>query len=394
VRFFLGGYTADGDGRATGIGVLEAGDPEGPLAGGQLAMRADAVGTDGSPSWLAWHPTLDVVYAALETAGLVQAFRRTGPASFSPLGRPVAAGELVCHVAVDPAGRWLAATCWGDGRVVRMPLDADGALVSARVAEPRPDADAGDGMFAGGRPLDELGDRGGLGRPLDELGDRGEVGDRGGLGRPLDELGDRGDRVSRAHQARFVGERTLVTTDMGLDRVHFWQVAGDGLREADRVALPSGSGPRHTVWHPSGHLYVVTELSNEIFVLAPPRDGHGWRIAGGVPVSAGATPGADFAAEIALSRDASFVVVGLRGSNTLATLRVRGTGTELVPVALAESGVDWPRHHVIARDTILVAGQRSDEVASVGFDERTGAPGRVRHRVATPSPSCLLVDRA
>jgi len=199
--------------------------------------------------------------------------------------------------------------------------------------------------------------------------------------------------VSRAHQARFVGARTLVTTDMGLDQVRFWHTAGDGLREVDRVVLPFGSGPRHTVWHPSGHLYVVTELSHEVFVLSPPTGGDGWRVVGGSPLAAVTMPG-DFAAEIALSRDAAFVYVGLRGSNTIATLRVRGTGTELTPVALVESGVDWPRHHLITRDTLLVAGQRSDEVASLGLDERTGVPGRVRHRVATPSPSCLLPDRA
>ena len=368
MRFFLGAYTDDGDGAAGGIGVLDAGDPEGPLAGGQLSVLPDAVRTGGSPSWLTWHPTLDVVYAALEGDGAVQAFRRTGPASFAPLGQPMAAGALVCHVAVEPSGAWLAATCWGDGRVVRIALDADGAPVSARVAEPRADADADGGMF-------------GEGRPLDKLGDRGVGADRGG------------ERVSRSHQARFVGARTLVTTDMGLDQVRFWHTAGDGLREVDRVVLPFGSGPRHTVWHPSGHLYVVTELSHEVFVLSPPTDGHGWRVVGGTPVAAVTMPG-DFAAEIALSRDADFAYVGLRGSNTIATLRVRGTGTELTPVALVESGVDWPRHHLIARDTLLVAGQRSDEVASLGLDERTGVPGRVRHRVATPSPSCLLPDRA
>lgn len=377
MRFFLGAYTDDGDGAAAGIGVLDAGDPDGPLAGGQLSVLRDAARTGGSPSWLTWHPTLDVVYAALEAAGTVQAFRRTGPATLAPLGRPVEAGALVCHVAVDPSGSWLVASCWGDGRVVRIALDTAGTPLSARVAEPRADVDADDGMFGVGRPLDRLGD-------LEGLGDPGEGGDLDGLG----------ERVSRAHQGRFVGARTLVTTDMGLDQVRFWHTAGDGLREVDRIALPFGSGPRHTVWHPSGHLYVVTELSHEVFVLAPPRDGHGWRIVGGTPVAAATLPGAEFAAEIALSRDADFAYVGLRGSNTIAVLRVRGTGTELTPVALVESGVDWPRHHVIARDTLLVAGERSDEVASLGLDERTGVPGRVRHRVATPSPSCLLPDRA
>ena len=42
----------------------------------------------------------------------------------------------------------------------------------------------------------------------------------------------------------------------------------------------------------------------------------------------------------------------------------------------------WPRHHVVARDTLLVAGQLSDEVVSLGIDLRTGVPGRVRHRTA------------
>ncbi len=74
-------------------------------------------------------------------------------------------------------------------------------------------------------------------------------------------------------------------------------------------------------------------------------------------------------------------------------MRVAGHGERLVPVALTESGVDWPRHHVVVRDTLLVAGQRSDEVASLTLDERTGVPDRIRHRAAVPSPTCLLPAR-
>jgi 6-phosphogluconolactonase (cycloisomerase 2 family) len=47
----------------------------------------------------------------------------------------------------------------------------------------------------------------------------------------------------------------------------------------------------------------------------------------------------------------------------------------------------------VVRDILLVAGQRSDEVASLTLDVRTGVPGRVRHRAATPSPTCLLPAR-
>ncbi|MFV0373703.1 lactonase family protein [Microbacterium sp.] len=172
--------------------------------------------------------------------------------------------------------------------------------------------------------------------------------------------------------------------------MRLWRAESAGLALAQAVALPQGSGPRHLVWHPSGHLFVVTELSREVFALAPDAAG-AWRLVGGAPLAPG-LPDTDTAAEIALSRDGAFVVAGLRGSDALAVLRVGGDGAAFTPVALADAGVRWPRHHVVVRDTILVAGQRSNEVASLGFDERTGAPGRVRHRTVAPSPTCLLPD--
>lgn len=372
MRFLIGSYTADAGGAAAGIGVLRAGDPDGPLAGGQLSVGADAVSTGGSPSWLAWHPQLDVLYAALEGEGAVQAFRRTGTEAFTAVGAPVAVGDAVCHVAVEPGGRWLVASCWGDGQVVRVELDADGVPGAVAAA---PAADTSGDAALDGRSSEEA--------ALLGLAFTPPVAASGAV---------REDRRSRAHQARFVGTRSMVTTDLGLDRVRVWHTDGAALREVDAIELPRGCGPRHTVWHPSGHLYVVTELSLELFVIAPPRAGAGWRLVGGTPLSPGAAVGADAAAKIALSRDAQTVYAALRGSDTIAALRVRGDGREVTPTALVESGVAWPRHHTVVSDTLLVAGERSHEVVSLGLDERTGVPGRVRHRVATPSPSHLLPD--
>ncbi len=144
-------------------------------------------------------------------------------------------------------------------------------------------------------------------------------------------------------------------------------------------------------------MYVVTELSLEVFVLASDPAASAaerWRVVGGTSLGAGTVPGSDFAAEIALTRDAAYAIVGIRGTNTLATVRVRDGGRALAPVALAESGVDWPRHHVVERDTVLVAGQLSNEIVSLTLDERTGAIGRVRRRVEAPSPTRLLAARS
>lgn len=425
MRLLVGGYTAESNGRASGIGVLHAGAADDVLAGGSLSRRPDAVVTGGSPSWIARHPALDVVYAALEGAGRVRAFRRTGEESYAPLGIHREAGGLVCHVAVAPDGSSLAVSCGGDGRVVYMPLDAHGAPLAPVIASaaedpyappPSPSRSPRDGSGATRQPTwpavsahqsslagggVDAGDLAAAARAL-----RGAVGaeyahlvpdvpdplgglDSAGVSGSVAEFApDGADRVSRAHQAVFLPGGLVATTDMGFDLVRFWRVSGDRLAERGRVVLPRGSGPRHMVWHPSGHLYVVTKLSHDVFALAADSSGT-WRLVAGAPLSPAVLPG-DAAAELTASRDGAFLYAGVRGSDTIAVLRVRGSGAELSPIALVEAGVEWPRHHVVLRDTLLVAGQRSDEVVSLAIDQRTGVPGRVRHRVESPSPSCLV----
>ncbi|MBN9176815.1 MAG: beta-propeller fold lactonase family protein [Microbacterium sp.] len=407
MRFWVGGYTADAAGAAgaagvagaaDGIGVLHAGAVDSPLASGDLAFAGVAASAP-SPSWIAAHPTLDVLYAAQEFTGTVRAFVRTGEETFAPHGAAVDAGDAVCHVAVAPDGSSLIAACWGDGRVVQYPLGTDGRIGAARVAAAAEDpaAEAGTpaqlaelSALAGMTGFTALGDL-----PLFGAEAQAAIEEDGADG--SDAAPTAPERVSRAHQARFLPGGVLVTTDLGYDLVRFWTAGAAGLRLTQEVTLPRGSGPRHAVWHPSGHLYVVTELSLEVFVLAadpaaPPASR--WRIVGGAPLAAGVTPGSDAAAEIALTRDAQYAVAGIRGSNALATLRVRDGGRTLAPVALAEAGVVWPRHHVIERDTVLVVGQRSNDVAALALDERTGAVGRVRRRAEVPSPTMLLAARA
>ncbi|TDN91001.1 beta-propeller fold lactonase family protein [Microbacterium sp. BK668] len=391
MRFWLGGYSADMGGSATGIGILHAGAPDAALAGGSLGFAGDAVATGGSPSWVTAHPALDVVYAALEGAGTVQAFRRTGEASFIALGDPVEAGEAVCHIAVAPDGSSLVASCWGDGRVVRMTTDASGRPSAPAIApsaadpygpEAPPPAGAGDlDLAAAARALREA-----AGEEYAHL-----VPGVDPEPEATSDAGAEASRLSHAHQAIFLPRGVVATTDMGFDLVRFWRSGTRGPAAMQDVVLPRGSGPRHAVWHPSGHLYVVTELSHEVFALAPDEAG-AWRIVAGTPLAAGIPP-EDTAAEIASSRDGRFLYAGVRGSDTIAVLGVRGEGDVIQPTALVEAGVHWPRHHVVMRDDLLVAGQLSEEVASLGIDLRTGVPGRVRHRTPAPSPTCIVPAR-
>ena len=377
-RFWTGGYGVDMEGPADGIGLLAVDEGRGPTT---LAYRG-AVAPAPSPSWLAHHPSLDVVYAALEGSGEVAAFARTGETALRPLGRPVAAGQYVCHLAVAPDGRFLVASCYGDGRVVRIGLDAAGGLVPDardKAAEVR------EALF-GGRDAEARDDA----PPASQTDPAASVDPYASDPNRLDPNGD--PRVSHAHAAAFLPDGRIATTDLGYDLVRIWRASASGLALDHEIVLPRGSGPRHMVVHPSGHLHVVTEYSCELFTLAADREGR-WGLIAATVVSAIATPGHDYPSELSRSRDGETLYVGVRGSNTIAALRVRGSGERVEPLALADAGVDWPRHHLVHDGALLVAGQRSDEISVLDLDERTGAPGSVRHRTPAPAPTHLLLAR-
>lgn len=374
-RFWLGGYGPGMDGAADGIGLL-AGD-EGREAT-TLAYRG-AVVQAPSPSWLARHPSLDVVYAALEGDAAVQAFARTGESALAPLGAPVPVGDGVCHVAVAPNGSSLVASCYGDGRVVRFALDGEG-----RILPPKPDAAAALRAALFGDDLDP--DAPAATPPGDGVA-------------ALDPYAVGGDRTSHAHAAVFLPDGRIATTDLGFDLVRIWRASTSsatqgsaGLTLDHEVVLPLGTGPRHMVMHPSGHLHVVTEYSCEVFTLAAAADGT-WSVVASTLSSPIAQVGTDFPAELARSRDGQFLYTALRGSNTIAALRVRGGGESLESVALADSGVDWPRHHLVHEGKMLVAGQRSDTITLLDLDERTGAPLGIRHEAQVPTPTHFVPVR-
>ncbi|GAA3934271.1 lactonase family protein [Microbacterium soli] len=364
-RFWLGGYGPDMEGDAEGIGFLAVDDGRGPST---LAHRGTAAPV-ASPSWLAQHPRLDVVYAALEGAGAVQAFARSGEATLRPLGPSLTAGDSVCHLAVSPDGRMLIASCYGDGQVIRYGIAEDGGLVPAapdRAAVLRAalfgqeGADAEQGASAASDP-----------HPV-----------------PAGEE----PRVSHAHSAIFLPDGRIATTDLGFDLVRIWRSRPTGLALDHEVVLPRGTGPRHMVHHPSGHLHVVTEYSCEVFTLASARDGR-WAPVSATTVSQLAEVGTDFPAELAVSKDGRTLYTALRGSNTISALRVTGAGEAVEPYALADSGVDWPRHHLVHEGVLLVAGQRSGTVSAIDLDERTGAPREVRHTTTAPAPTMILPVR-
>ncbi|WP_269317340.1 lactonase family protein [Arthrobacter sp. MA-N2] len=344
---WVGAYTADSDGHGMGIGAVAARED------GSLSWLGTAVEAP-SPSFLAVHPTLPVVYAVAEAAQSVRAYRRTGVSGLEPLGGAWPAGAAACHVAVDPSGRFIVVACWGDGNVLLFGLDDDGGITSRFAAPPAKDPHAG----------------------VDDGTD----------------IATGGARVSRAHASLMLNDGRIMTTDLGFDLVRVWNYFPDtGLLRDHEVALPMGSGPRHLVQHPSADaVFVVTEYSIEVAVLLPGADGRFVLHRRGPATADGAVDG-DAAAEIALSPDHRFVYAGIRGSNRVSVLAVEGSGTRLRPVADVPSGGDWPRHHLVRDGWLHVANERSGQVTTFALDRATGIPGDVLEQLSVGSPTALVI---
>src|SRR5690606_22899688 len=250
------------------------------------------------------HPRRDVVYAALEGAGRVAAFARTGEASLVRLGPTRVAGEAVCHIAVAPDASRLVASCWGDGRVVHIPLAADGSLGEPSLApaaadpydaalpgaasDPTPlEIRASGLMIAGAADASEpAGDadpeQAGAADPAVAalpgaasdpapleirasglmLAGAADASEPAGDADP-EQAGAADPRPSRGHAAAFLPDGRVATTDLGYDLVRIWRVTEAGLAPDHEVVLPYGTGPRHTFAPPRGHLPGGTQRSCE-----------------------------------------------------------------------------------------------------------------------------------
>ena len=327
-RIWVGGYTDDMNGSATGIGVL------GVAADGSLKDHVLAAAAD-SPSFLA--SSGDTVYAAGEGARIVSAYRIAGN-ELHLLGLRDTAGELPCALAVLGDREALAVACYGDGTVDVHPIARDGSL-------------------------------GKTGQSLRGVGKVSRINQDG----------------PHAHAALQIDEHSVLTTDLGTDDVYIHSLHGDLLTRTGSLRFPKGTGPRDLFLHPSGLIWMLAELSHELFVLT--RDGDELTILASV-----ALPGAeagDHAAAIALSADGRFAYAALRGSDALAVLAVTDGGATLSPVGSVSSGGGWPRHLVMDGEYLRVANQLTNSVVTftIGSD---GLP--VKHSsLSVPSPTYLLL---
>lgn len=328
-RIWVGGYTDDMNGSAEGIGVLLV-EADGSLTDHGVAVAAE------SPSFLA--QSGDLVFAVSEAQGAVSAYRAVDN-ELHFLGIQSTAGTLPCALAVLGDNAALAVACYGDGTVDIHPLSPGGTLEKT------------------GQSLRGV-----------------------GTGTRINQDGP------HAHAVLQLDAKTVLTTDLGTDDVYVHTLSGDLLSRVGSVKLPAGSGPRDLVLHPSGVVLVLTELSNELFVLS--RDGLEFSIVTSI-VLPGSEEG-DHGAALSLGAGGKFAYSALRGTDLIAVIEVSSDGRTLTAVGSVGSGGGWPRHLVVDGERLRVANQLTNSVVTfaLGAD---GMPTK-ESSLFVPSPTYLLLD--
>jgi 6-phosphogluconolactonase (cycloisomerase 2 family) len=315
-RLLIGGYSGD-KGRGSGIAVLDD-------------DRVVSVIPSDSPSWIARHPDLDVLYAVAETDhGHVHAWSLVDGVPDRQLGRGDTGGSEPAHLTVDSSGRFLITANYTGGNI-----------------------------------------------SVHRLGPDGSIGERTDLIRHEAHGADPRQEQAHPHMVR-VADDELLVTDLGGDAIYRYRLTPQGkLLQEGVIPAPPGSGPRHMLTV-GGRTYVTAELSGQ--VLTYDAD---WKLLGAVPASA--STGHNQPAD--LVSDGRYLYVGNRGPDTVAVFALDGR----LPQYITEVPVgDWPRNIAFDGDHLYVANERSHSVMVMTINHATGIP-EVTRTIEVPSPTVVL----
>lgn len=330
---YIGCYTEGEGGDGAGISLAWR-DPSGALGPANLVVATP------SPSFLARHPTLPVLYAVNElTEGALSAFEMAPDGGLTALGSWPTGGVWPCHLSIGDGHVYVAN--YGTGSVAVFPLDAAGVptgrsdLVSHTGHGPDPQRQDG----------------------------------------------------PHAHMVSPVDGGVLVI-DLGIDAVLSYRLdpATGTLGAATAVAtLPGGAGPRHLVRDLAGRVHVIGELDATVVTYEVTGD-DGWREV--ARAASTVEPGLNQPSEIDISPDGRFLYVGNRGPDTVAVFAL-DSGTPRRVGEVSTRGA-WPRHFITHADLLYVANERSNTVVTFRCDPATGIPQPIADPLSTASPTCVL----
>jgi 6-phosphogluconolactonase len=322
-------------------------------ATGALAAQGAAVTVNPSPSFLAFAPDREHLYAVNEAddvggtgSGAVSAFaldRGTGGLTF--LNRVSSGGEGPAHVLADAGGRFALVANYNGGNFSVLPLGTNGELGAAV---------AGENHGAG----------------------------------------------AQAHQVVLdPSNRFLFVANKGrsdISQYRFDPVTGSVTPNTPpELDLAGGAGTRHLAFHPSlPYAYAINELDDTVVALAfDAAAGTLTQLQTLSSLPAGANGAQSTGAEIQVAPSGRFVYGSNRGGDdTIVIYSVDAQNGRLGLVGHQPTGGNTPRSFHIEQSgrVLLVANQDSDQLVSFQVDAETGLLTELT-RTNVPSPAFVGV---
>lgn len=204
---------------------------------------------------------------------------------------------------------------------------------------------------------------------------------------------------SHAHQCTFINDirnpgcssaEELWCCDLGTDRIRRYLPEGENkeIQELKPILFPAGSGPRHLVINQKAErAYLVTELSNEIYILH--KEDNEWLIESRhLCLPSGTANMECYAAAIRLDDSGRKLFVSNRGHDSVSVFSLSDDGSVVSRESTVKCGGLWPRDILPIGGFLLCACQNSNEVTCL----RSEADGsyKVCSRISVPSPACLI----
>ena len=325
LNLFVGTYTSDA---GKGIYPLTYTAATDTWAGGPALYAIENVSFGAYSRGLGRHYLVD------ENNNAVGVYHVSSDGVWHKSAQVSSQGAAPCYITLDPSERYLAIANYGGGDVVVFRLDDEGKPVGGPVIRQNhgtgPNADRQEGPHA--------------------------------------------------HCVKFApDQKTIYSVDLGTDQLLGYSFDAESGAIGDSFVAfqaPAGSGPRHVAFHPDGEIaYLVSELSNQIFVLRRHGDG-----AYGSAQTLSSLPddfeGSSAAAHIALNRTGDILYVSNRGHNSISVFSV-GPGGALTLVQSSPTLGDWPRFFCVMEEQrrLLVAHQRGGTIVVFKInDDGTLAP--------------------
>ena len=330
------------------------------LASGALELRQQVRGLH-SPTYLALHPRLPVLYA--------------GERHWPPMGAPSPGSGAITTFAVEAQDGTL--TQMGTvptGGAAHLNVHPDGRFVVAPMNRRRTVC-----VF----PLEDDGRVGAACAEVQHVG-RGPVSPNQDGAFP--------------HSCWFdTAGRRVLCCDLGQDRVlvYDFDPSTGNLKAAEWEfgQVSSGAGPRHLAFHPDGQMaYVLNELDSTISVFAYDPPSGKLSILQTVSTLPQDFDGKSAAAQILVHHRAGVLYASNRGHDNIAIFAIAPDGRlrlqDHVP-----SGGERPHNFTVdpTANIMLVANQRSNRLSAFTVDAHTGALTPTAHALEIPSPVCVVV---